>query len=457
MLLLSLRCLAGIGAAAEQSVCIVSVREEISHNTVFLMRRALREADAKDATAIVLDLNTNGGRVDAMEEIIRLLERSPIKTYAFVNQKAYSAGAFISAATEKIFMTPGSVIGAATPVMLVPGESVEELPKAYQEKLNSAMRALIRSVAQEKGHNPDVFEAMVDADRGLTVAGKEITPKGKLLTLTNEEAAQTYGEPPRPLLSAGTVKDLTELLAKLGLSDAGKFSVTPTGFEVLARWLTALSPLLILVGFVAIYLELKTPGLGAPTVVALICFGLYFLGTFAAGLAGWEEAVLFIIGLALLLVEIFVLPGFGIAGVAGILAILVALVLAMAERMPAGPILPSWPQLQLPLLRVGAGFFGSIVVMAVLARFLPRTTLFRKLELQAATSAAAGYTSSRGEAKALLGAVGVAETMLRPSGKGRFGEKIVDVVTEGDLVEKGATIKIVQVEGARVVVTRSAS
>jgi membrane-bound serine protease (ClpP class) len=319
------------------------------------------------------------------------------------------------------------------------------------------MRAVIRSVAQEKGHNPDVFEAMVDADRGLTVAGKEITPKGKLLTLTNEEAAQTYGEPPRPLLSAGTVKDLTELLAKLGLSDAGKFSVTPTGFEVLARWLTALSPLLILVGFVAIYLELKTPGLGAPTVVALICFGLYFLGTFAAGLAGWEEAVLFIIGLALLLVEIFVLPGFGIAGVAGILAILVALVLAMAERMPAGPILPSWPQLQLPLLRVGAGFFGSIVVMAVLARFLPRTTLFRKLELQAATSAAAGYTSSRGEAKALLGAVGVAETMLRPSGKGRFGEKIVDVVTEGDLVEKGATIKIVQVEGARVVVTRSAS
>ena len=120
-------------------------------------------------------MDTNGGRVDAMEYIIRLLERSPIKTYTFVNQKAYSAGAFISAATDKIFMAPGSVIGAASPVMMIPGQGVQELPKAFEEKLNSAMRALVRSVAQEKGHNPDAFEAMVDADRGLTVDGTEIT------------------------------------------------------------------------------------------------------------------------------------------------------------------------------------------------------------------------------------------------------------------------------------------
>jgi membrane-bound serine protease (ClpP class) len=443
-----------VTARAEQSVCVLSVREDITHNTLFLVRRAMREADAKRAAALVLDMDTNGGRVDAMEDIIRLLERSPIKTYTFVNQKAYSAGAFISAATDKIFMAPGSVIGAASPVMMIPGQGVQELPKAFEEKLNSAMRALVRSVAQEKGHNPDAFEAMVDADRGLTVDGTEITAKGRLLTLTNEEAAKRYGSPPRPLLSAGTVRDLNELLAKVGLTGAATFEVKPTGFELLGRWLTILAPLLILVGFVAIYLELKAPGLGAPTVVAIVAFGLYFLGNSIAGLAGWEEAALFVVGLALLAVEIFVLPGFGIVGAAGIVAILVALVLAMAERMPSGPLVPAWTQLQGPVLRVGGSFLASVAVMAVLAKFLPKTSLFRKLELQTATSAEAGYTTSRGEAKGLVGATGVADTMLRPSGKGRFGDKIVDVVTEGDLIEKGAAIKIVQVDGARVVVAR---
>ncbi len=443
-----------VAAATTGPVCVVTIHEDISQNTLYLLRRAMREADTAGAVALVLNLETNGGRVDATEEIIRLLEKSPRKTYTLVNGKAYSAGAFIAAATDAIYMTPGSVIGAATPVMMIPGQGVQELPKSYEEKISSAMRALIRSTAQAKGHNPDVFEAMVDKDRGLTIGETVIAEKGKLLTLTNVEAAKEYGEPPKALLSAGTVGSVEELLKVLGLSEAARLVIEPYGLELVGRWLTAISPLLMLIGFVAIYIEMKTPGIGIPALVALICFGLYFVGYFIAGLAGWEEVVVFAIGVILLAVEVFVLPGFGVTGVLGLALILAALVMAMVQRMPGGPVWPTWPQLQLPLLKVLGGFLGSGVVMAILARYLPETRLFRKLELGATTSAAAGYTSSRGEAAGLVGATGVAETLLRPAGKGRFGEKLVDVVTEGDLIEPGMPIKITEVSGSRVVVTR---
>jgi membrane-bound serine protease (ClpP class) len=444
-------------AANEKSVCVLVIHEDITHNTLYLVRRGLREAGEKKASAIVLDLNTNGGRVDVTEEIMRLLENAPMKTYTFVNNKAYSAGAFISASTDKIFMSPGSVIGAATPVMLAPGAGVQELPKSYEEKLTSAMRALIRATAQEKGHNPQVFEAMVDADQGLTVDGRVITPKGKLLTLTNEDAAREYGKPPKPLLSAGTVNSLDELLEKTDLKGATTFTVSPTGFEQLARWITTISPILILIGFLALYIELSHPGVTLPGLVAVLCFGIYFLGYFLAGLAGWEDVGLFVFGLILLAVEFFLFPGHFVSAALGTIAVLAALVLAMTGHLPGEPRFPSWPQLQIPLLKVFGGVIGSIVAGLALGRYLPKSTLFKKMELAAATNTAEGYSSSRGEAKALLGATGVAETNLRPSGKGRFGEQLVDVVTEGDLIQKGASITITEVQGSRVVVKRITS
>ncbi len=442
-------------AVAQTTVCVIRIHEDISRNTLYLFRRGLNEAVSRHAAAVVLEMNTNGGRVDATEDIIRLLERAPLKTYTLVNQRAYSAGAYIAAATDQIFMEPGSVLGAATPIMVTPGAGVADLPKSYEEKLTSAMRALIRSTAQEKGHNPDVFEAMVDADAGLTVAGTVISPKGKLLTLTAEEAAREYGQPPRPLLSSGTVDSLAQLLAKVGLAGAETFEVQPYGFEVLARGITVIGPLLILIGFVAVYVELTHPGVMLPAIVAMICFGVYFLGYFAAGLAGKEELALFVIGAVLLAVEVFVIPGFGVTGVLGIGAILISLVMAMTHRWPGGPLLPAWPDLEMPLVKVSGAFGGSLVVMMILAHFFPKSSLFKKFELRATTSAAEGYTTAASTARSLLGAVGVAETQLRPSGKGRFGEELVDVVTEGDLIERGAAIKITAVEGSRVVVTRT--
>ncbi|MDW8345285.1 MAG: ATP-dependent Clp protease proteolytic subunit, partial [Verrucomicrobiae bacterium] len=257
---------------ATNTVCVIQVHEDITHNTVFLIRRGLQEAHKASAAGIVIDLDTNGGLVNQTEKVMRLLERSPRPTVTFVNGKAYSAGAFIAAATDRIYMAPGSVIGAATPIMLVPGSGPAEMPKALEEKLSSAVRAMVRSTAQMKGHNPDVFEAMVDADRELVLDGKVISEKGKLLTLTNEEAARPYGDPPKPLLSLGTVANVTALLASNGWAGATVLEIKPTGFEVVGRWLTMIGPLLMLIGFVAIYLEMKTPGIGVPTVVAVIAF-----------------------------------------------------------------------------------------------------------------------------------------------------------------------------------------
>ncbi|MCG3150379.1 MAG: hypothetical protein PCFJNLEI_03863 [Verrucomicrobiae bacterium] len=455
VLLLAVALPGWVFAADRPTVCVIAIREDITHNTLFLVQRGLREAAAIRATALVLDMETNGGRVDITEKIIKLLEQSPYKTATYVNSKAYSAGAFIAAATDKIYMAPGSVIGAATPVMLIPGQGVQELPKSYEEKIGSAMRALIRATAQQNGHDAEVFEAMVDADIELSRDGTTISPKGKLLTLTNDEAARAFGEPPKPLLSAGTLKSLDELFPTFGYTNAAVTTVEPHGFEVLGRWISLASPLLIMIGMAAIYFEMKTPGLGIPTVVAVIAFAIYFLGFFVAGLAGQEEIVLFAIGLALLLVEIFVLPGFGIAGISGIALILVSLLMAMVERWPGAPMI-TWPELEIPVLRVAGGFVGSVIIMLLLGKYLPQTSLFQKLELSTSTSVAAGYTTSAGTAASLLNATGTAETQLRPSGKGRFGSQLVDVITEGDLIEKGAVIRITEVHGSRVVVTRVA-
>ena len=438
-------------AADNPSVCVLTIHEDITPNTLYLVRRGLREAEEKKAAAVVLEMRTNGGLVDAAEEIIRLLGRAPMKTYTYVDDKAYSAGAYIAAATDKIFMAPGSVIGAATPIVVGPS-GVQQLPKSDEEKNISAMRGRIRSAAQEKGHNAAVFEAMVDAELGLTIDGKEITPKGKLLTLTNEEAAREYGQPPTPLLSAGTVRSLDELLKKVGLSGARTFEVAPSGFEQLARWITTISPLLILVGFLALYIELSHPGIALPAIVAVICFAIYFLGYFVAGLAGWEEVGLFVFGLLLLALEFFLFPGHFLSAALGTVAVLAALVLAMAGHVPGGPILPSWDQVQVPLMKVFGSMIGAFLIAILLGRYLPKSTLFRKMELVAVTGTAEGYTASLGEAKALLGVAGIAETNLRPSGKGRFGDKLVDVVTEGDLIERGRAITIVEVQGSRVVV-----
>src|SRR5438477_219515 len=219
------------GNSGQRKVYVLPIRSDIMPPLVYLERRGVKEAMEAKADLLVLDMDTNGGRVDVTEEIIEILNNFKGQTATFVNKRAFSAGAFISIATRKIFMAPQSVIGAAAPIMLVPGGPPQDMPETMQAKMNSALRALVRTSAEKNGYNIDVVEAMIDKSKELKIDGKVLNEKGQILTLTNTEAERPWGDPPKPLLSSGTVESLEELLRKLGFDDAIRVDVKATGVE----------------------------------------------------------------------------------------------------------------------------------------------------------------------------------------------------------------------------------
>src|SRR5437763_8584755 len=216
----------------QKKVYVLPIRDDIMPPIVYLVRRGVKEAMEAKAGLLVLDMETNGGRVDTTREIIGILNQFKGDTLTYVNKDAFSAGAFISVATKRIFMAPGSVFGAAAPVMLSPGgDGVEKIPDTYEKKITSAVRAMVRTSAEKNGYNVAVVEAMIDKTKGLTIDGQVIAKEGEILTLTNTEAEKEYGNPPKPLLSSGTVENMDALLKKLGFDGAERHEIKPTGVE----------------------------------------------------------------------------------------------------------------------------------------------------------------------------------------------------------------------------------
>ncbi|QSR85810.1 serine protease [Methylacidimicrobium sp. B4] len=432
-------------AFADHLVYVIPVHGEIDPALIYLVRRGVKEAVAQGASALVLDLDTPGGRADAMEEAIRIVEHFPNQeaTYAYVNPKALSAGAFLAAATRHIYMAPGSVIGAATPILVAPGGgSVQPLPESYEKKILSAYQALVRATAQRHGHPPAVFEAMVDRESGLVIDGATLLPKGKVLTLTDVEAGHRFGNPPRPLLSEGTVADLQSLVGTIGGKQLRE--LRPTGFERLGRGLMAAGPLLLGLGLLLGYWELKTgASFGLFGAGALLCFLLYFFGHYLAGLSGWEPLFLFLVGVGLIVLELLFLPGLLLPTMVGSILVLLGLLYAMVDRYPKEALWIGAEALARPLLLLLLAIMGAVAIGAIAARFLPARRLGMGLD---------GISAEKIVSPVHPGEEGVAITVLRPSGAGRFGEKVVDVVTPGAFVPAGSRLRIVSVEGARVVV-----
>jgi len=428
-------------------VYIIPIKKQIEPALLYVIRRGMDEAIRQDAQAIIFEMDTPGGRVDVTKDIISVINKANVPTYTFVENDAFSAGAIIALSTKHIYMAPGSVIGAATPMLMSPTGGAQELPEEVKEKMTSAVAALVRSAAEQGGHDKELAEAMVRADIEYEVKGKMISEKGRLLTLTNLEAEQLVGEEPRPLLSEGTVKDIDELLETIGLADAEKRVLQVTGAERLARYIAAIAPILLLIGLGGIYMEFKTPGFGIFGIAGISCLILFYFGHHIAGLAGMEDVLIFLLGVILLLIEIFVIPGFGITGITGILLIFVSLVNAMSERMPGEwrPISFSPETFAKPLMTVTIAFVGAFVLAAVAGKFLPKTQAFKSISL-AATSPDPKDSSE------LLGLEGVARSDLRPGGTALFGERRMDVVTYGNYISQGAAIRIVETHGNRIVV-----
>lgn len=418
------------------SVYVVMIEGVIDLGLAPYVKRALREAESAGAAALVLDINTFGGRVDAAVQIRDALLNSKMRSIAFINKRAISAGALISLAANQIVMGTGGTVGAATPVQLG-GPGGGALP--VEEKTVSYVRKEFRATAESRGRPPLLAEAMVDAS--VVVPG--VVEKGKLLTLTTEEALLHK-------MADFRADTLEDALRRAGLADAQVRKVEPNWAENLVRFLThpVVSSLLMSVAMLGILLELRTPGFGVPGALGVGSLGLFLWGHWLVQLAGWEEILMAAAGIVLLLLEVFVIPGFGIAGALGILALLGALLLSMIGPGNTG---------QLVLLVASRVVFSLLLAIGLsfaLFRFMSRLPIGRKLVLQTGLDSAQGYASGPEQDAGLLGKTGQARSALRPAGIAEIDGRRVDVVSDGDMIEPGARIEVVQVDGNRVVVRR---
>lgn len=293
------------------------------------LARTIHDAQQAGAAAVVLDINTFGGRVDAAVAMRDTLVDSPVRTIAFVHPRAISAGALIAMATDTIVMASGGTIGAAMPVVGGTGP-----PQAADEKSVSYLRKEFGATA-ERRNRPAIFaEAMVDAD--VEIAG--VVEKGKLLTLTTSEALTHK-------VAEHTADSLSAALDAAGLPDAEVRHSTQTWAETLVRFLTnpVVSSLLMTVGLLGLLVEIRTPGFAVPGTIGVLFLGPFFWGQWLVQLAGWEELLLVVVGVVLFGLELFVIPGFGVAGIAGIMALIAGLGMAL----------------------VGAGATGAVIVSAL--------------------------------------------------------------------------------------------
>jgi membrane-bound serine protease (ClpP class) len=403
------------------------------------VKRVLDEATAAGATAVVLEINTFGGRVDAAVQIRDALLNSRVRTVAFVNKRAISAGALITLAAESIVMAGGSTIGAATPVQVgQPGAAAQPV----DEKTVSYVRKEFRATAESRKRPPLLAEAMVDAD--VEIPG--VIEKGKLLTLTTDEALQHK-------LADGRADSLETVLERLGLAGAEVRRASPNWAENVVRFLThpVVSSILITIAMLGIIIEIRTPGFGVPGALGIGSLSLFLWGHWLVQLVGWEEVLLTLAGLVLLALEVFVIPGFGIAGALGILAILGGLVLSM---------LGSGDSAQFILFttaRVVFALLSALALSLLLLRFLPRLPLGRQLILQGGLDTARGYSSAPPGDLHWLGKSGYAWSPLRPAGIAEIDGQRVDVVSEGGFIDARESIEVVRVDGNRIVVKRTST
>jgi membrane-bound serine protease (ClpP class) len=393
------------------------------------IERSLEEAAAQKMVAVVLDMDTPGGRVDAAERIADAISDSEVPVYTLVNRRAFSAGALIALATDRVYMRPGSVMGAATPV--------DGSGATAPEKIVSAMRSEMRALAEARGLDPAIAEAMVDPD--VEIEG--IDAAGKLLTLTTEEAVRVG--------YAVEVEDLPQLLAQLGEDDANVVTSEQNWAEGVVRFFSnpVVAPFLLTLGFIGLITEIKTAGFGLAGAAGLLALALFFGSHLIVGLAGLEDLIVFGVGLVLLGVEIFLVPGFGILGGLGVVGLVAGVYMSLMGSLPTSA----------DFTRAGMVLTTTVLLIAVTAwamiRSLPRSSRFSKsgIILSHRLDRAIGYESAEPR-RDLIGIVGKAITDLRPSGTGLFGDERIDVVSEAEWITEGTPIRIISAEGYRHVV-----
>jgi membrane-bound serine protease (ClpP class) len=433
-----------------------AIKDNIAAPTWRITQEAFEEALALEADAVILHLNTYGGEVSAADSIRTKLLNAPMPVYVFIDDNAASAGALIAIACDSIYMRPGGKIGAATVV----NQTGEQVPDKYQ----SYMRATMRATAEAHGkdtlitgsdtllswhRDPAIAEAMVDPK--LYVKG--VSDTGQVLTFTASEAI-THG------YCEGTAASIEEVISKLGIEEYELRSYNPSGLDKMIGFLInpMISGVLIMIIIGGIYFELQSPGIGFALGASILAALLYFAPLYLEGMAENWELILFIVGLILIMVEIFAIPGFGVAGVAGIIAMITGLTLSLVDNVVfedpeftgegLGILMKS---LSLVLVSVLAGVIFSLWA----TRKLLTTTAFGKLSLTSEQLTEDGFIGVETEQQSLVGEKGVAHTVLRPSGRVMIQDKLYDAISEYGFIEKDEAIRVIRYETGQVYVVKA--
>ncbi|MBM7701476.1 membrane-bound serine protease (ClpP class) [Bacillus iocasae] len=407
--------------AEKQTVYVIPVEETVEKGLLAFINRSITEAEEQGADLIVLDINTPGGAVDAASEIGKKLTSTELPVIAFVNKNALSAGAYIALNADEIYMTPGSAMGSAA--------VIDQEGNAADQKAQSYWLSAMKSAAEQNGRDPQYALAMADKDINLPDLG---AGKGKLLTLTPEQALDVK-------YSEGTVSNLNELLEKFGYEDASVKTMEVAFAEKLARFLThpVVVPILLSIGSLGLIIELYTPTFGLAGSMGIGALLLFFYGHLVAGLAGMESIILFGVGILLVILELFVAGG--IIGILGLGAIITSFFMATDNYVLMGVSL---------LIAISIAIGGAFVMMKFFGK---RLSAFKKIVLNDSMNTESGYVSNQNR-KELVGKEGITITPLRPSGTVLVDEEYIDVVTEGSYLGKDVKVKIMKVEGSRIVV-----
>lgn len=402
-------------------VYVVTVKGEIGPSWLLYLERSLQEAEEAGAGALVLEMDTPGGYVDTALEAREYLGAFDGPVYAYVNPRALSAGAYLALSAHELYMAPGSTIGAAEPRLAGSGEVTDE-------KFLSFWEAEMRSIAELRERDPELAAAMVRRD--LEIEG--LVEKDKLLTLTAKQA-ETLG------FSDGTAPSLSVMLELAGLSADSVVRTAPTPWEQLGGWLInpVVATAILTLAFLFLVVEVLTAGFGVAGLMSILCFGLYFGGHLFSGVSGWPAVFLFLFGVILILVEAFI-PGFGVFGVGGLMAVAASIILSAATAVEGMRILLY-------------SFFLSAVFSYFAFRYFHRRGMLRRFVLFDAATRELGYSSSTSLSH-LAGQEGKTITPLRPSGTVEIGDSRYDVVSEGSFIAAGARVKVVKIEGNRIVV-----
>ncbi len=421
-------------------IYVFDIKEQIAAPVLFRTQKAFAEADSLNADVILIHMNTYGGLVDIADSLRTRIMQSRIPVMVFIDNNAASAGALISIATDRIYMRPGANIGAAT--------VVDQTGEVVADKFQSYMRSMMRSTAEAKGRDPEIAQAMVDPS--IVVEG--VIEEGKVLTFTASEAMR-WG------FCEGIAENIDEVIKLAGFEN---YTFVNQKLSTIGRIISFLmhpivSGLLIMLILGGIYFELQTPGVGFPIIVALSAALVYFAPFYLEGLASNWEIVIFIIGLILLAIEIFAIPGFGVAGILGIIFMVSGLALAMIGN--DGPDFSGVPMGQIgrAFLVVIIAFFLSITSSIYLSAKLltSKGRIGNILALNTVQDTYAGYSSVDGRLKNLIGKTGTAYTILRPSGKVEIEDDVYDATALTGYIEKGEKVRVVKLETTQIFVVKA--